>query len=1074
MEEKITFSTHAEYENWLIENKDKIKECIYLKFIDIPFKDIALSARAYNVLRVNRKNYISDIIFSSLEDISELDMMNKSIMDEIMMVKRDYLKKHKMTFINYISPTEGERVPTEDVSEDNIESQNDSSDELSQVVSAEGQFIQDDSATEIAENLSVREKPVIITGNNPSDIERLLTDNYAKEKIIKFFELKKISIDEMDLSTRSYNALRRSGIEFLHQMITYYPNDFRSIRNMGVNSVGEVCAKIESHLIDYLNEFLVYTNSGEIRIEKFEKALLEEEADPYKLSVLDLIKHPVFKDKAIKYLQKNDVHIDLMGLNTRAYNALRRSGIYSLSKMFGIYPEGLSSLKNTGPLAISNIIGRMEYYISKIHDSMAAYCNGDSKALYSDDFVFDEIMSCFDNVGFKGVSFKEIRDKLPEEIEDSRIKSCIGKMLANGQFEYVDFRLHRVYPSVFSFIKESSLGDIDKDIILKRFAGITLESIAQDYGLTRERVRQKINNNLRKLRGELQKTKEFSLFDEDYYEYLFTNYEVFKEMWLDYLCVSDETFGYLINFYSKGSKPILESLSDSKIDIGLKFKIQDYLNRNKILLDGVLVERKRVDIENFVMQKFCRDELTFDEFVEKYNALLRENEIEFDEKIYYTDDVRRTRTNHFGISMYCLWKHGERLRYYDVNGNDYTDLLETLSLDKLKNTEISTLKFFEDYPDVMEKYDIRDQYELHNLLKKIISEDDYPDVVFHRQPMIQFGEFDREKAIFSIFEAVAPVTIEELAEYVHMEFGYDKMTATMGYFKHLTPYYHQGVYSIDFKRIPEERVHLFKEKLTEAFYYISEIKDLYKETFGEVDLEEINPLSLKALGFKVNTTYAIQNFPSADAYFTHVLMSREVYDLAPLNSKFGNITKARDTYLSLRKSYDLFLFEPNQVITLNRLSKLGIIKDDICTFCDEAAEFIADSSYFTVHSLKKSGFKSELFDLGFDDYFYAGILSMDDRFVWQRIYGVIVLSKNTETKKMFSIKEFILSVLSEYSSVEVDDFITDCYENYAITIDSSNDRYDIISAIEGTDFYYDSIMGKFYRNKDYYYAEFDD
>ena len=75
---------------------------------------------------------------------------------------------------------------------------------------------------------------------------------------------------------------------------------------------------------------------------------------------------------------------------------------------------------------------------------------------------------------------------------------------------------------------------------------------------------------------------------------------------------------------------------------------------------------------------------------------------------------------------------------------------------------------------------------------------------------------------------------------------------------------------------------------------------------------------------------------------------------------------------------------------------------------------------------------------------------------------------------MFSIKEFILSALSEYSSVEVDDFITDCYENYAITIDSSNDRYDIISAVDGTDFYYDSIMGKFYRNKDYYYAEFDD
>ena len=56
--------------------------------------------------------------------------------------------------------------------------------------------------------------------------------------------------------------------------------------------------------------------------------------------------------------------------------------------------------------------------------------------------------------------------------------------------------------------------------------------------------------------------------------------------------------------------------------------------------------------------------------------------------------------------------------------------------------------------------------------------------------MLQFGEFDRDEAIYNILQIVSPVTAEELAEYVHMEYGYDKLTAMWNYFKHLNQYYH--------------------------------------------------------------------------------------------------------------------------------------------------------------------------------------------------------------------------------------------------------------------------------------------
>ena len=51
----------------------------------------------------------------------------------------------------------------------------------------------------------------------------------------------------------------------------------------------------------------------------------------------------------------------------------------------------------------------------------------------------------------------------------------------------------------------------------------------------------------------------------------------------------------------------------------------------------------------------------------------------FDERLYYTDEVRRTRSNRLSDSMFCLWKQGEKLRYYDISSQDYEELLQTLN-----------------------------------------------------------------------------------------------------------------------------------------------------------------------------------------------------------------------------------------------------------------------------------------------------------------------------------------------------------------------------------------------------------
>ena len=83
-----------------------------------------------------------------------------------------------------------------------------------------------------------------------------------------------------------------------------------------------------------------------------------------------------------------------------------------------------------------------------------------------------------------------------------------------------------------------------------------------------------------------------------------------------------------------------------------------------------------------------------------------------------------------------LWKHGKKLRYFVMSEEDFDELLKDIHFDELQDVEISTRYFFQNYPDIMELYDIRDANELHNLMKKHMSD---TEIDFNRMPHIGIG-----------------------------------------------------------------------------------------------------------------------------------------------------------------------------------------------------------------------------------------------------------------------------------------------------------------------------------------------
>ena len=61
-----------------------------------------------------------------------------------------------------------------------------------------------------------------------------------KEKVLE------MTIEELDLSVRSFNCLKRAGIDTVEDLVNKTQDDMIKVRNLGKKSLEEVIQKLES------------------------------------------------------------------------------------------------------------------------------------------------------------------------------------------------------------------------------------------------------------------------------------------------------------------------------------------------------------------------------------------------------------------------------------------------------------------------------------------------------------------------------------------------------------------------------------------------------------------------------------------------------------------------------------------------------------------------------------------------------------------------------------------------------------------------------------------------------------
>ena len=868
-----------------------------------------------------------------------------------------------------------------------------------------------------------------------------------------------MGLDALDLlSPRAYNLLVLNGCTQLSQVVAMSREELAKLPRLDAELAGEIAQQCRRYCREMQNTFLA--------------ALPQPaEEEPQEISVEELLGLEKYRETVRSYVQANERELDQLGLSNRSRNRLQKEGYTRLSEIIFLTRQELQSIPALGTSSVAEILSVFGAYMDEHHQRLVAVCRGDETALWDGAVIRDRLLAEYRKVGFGGLSLSEMvqRLQLPEGAAQAQLKKTVGGMLADGELEYVDYRCYRrckpfsEYLELCPAIKERS-----REMLRQRLQGETLEAIAQENDLTRERVRQIIKSDVEKVRKHYQAQTGQIHFDEDYYRHFYETYELDKKEGETWLGIGLPVFRYLEMMDVKhGRKDLLEALDDRELDVGLRLKIKNYLNRDKLFVNGMWIEKKRADLEEYVVRNFCAEDVTFEQFSQIFNDFLRREGVE-DEHLYYNDIGLRGRRNRLADGRFLLWKQNETLRYYDIEGRDFTELLDTLDLDAYENVEISTVKFMENYPEIMEKYDIRNQYELHNLLRKIVPEGSYHDFHCGRMPEIKFGEFDRTQAILALMADHAPISPTDLAEIVHREYGYERGLILNIYFQPLSPYYHQGSYSVDHKLMPEENGRVLLQLLTDDFYYITEIRRIYADRFPLSDPEEVNSYTLKMLGFTVLSRYALRRHQSLEACFRDILTRQDVLDIAPYRRRFVYVQGFTQVLSELKREREVVEFAPDQIIHLRKLEKAGVGKDELCAFCDQVYDYVADGTYFSAKSLRQSGFTSPLYDLGFSDRFYADLLAADPRFSSARMFSVVMLYTGSEK---LSIRSFELERVRAHGSIDVYDLMTELSDVYGC---QPGDKFDVIYKLDGTEVHHDKILDRLYANAELYYKELDD
>lgn len=176
------------------------------------------------------------------------------------------------------------------------------------------------------------------------------------------------SVEEIGLSARSLNVLRRARVSTVSQLNEYSREELMNLDNLGISSVNEI-----------------------------ERVLVSKGYRRNSEPSLDL-----------SALMPTEIHLDALQLSTRTYNALMREGINSLSALMKIGPKELSDIRNFGQKSVEEVLKLQEKYVSRLNDVPAGVPIELNKAKDNISWAWQELRKELDSIVSESTNFQDL------------------------------------------------------------------------------------------------------------------------------------------------------------------------------------------------------------------------------------------------------------------------------------------------------------------------------------------------------------------------------------------------------------------------------------------------------------------------------------------------------------------------------------------------------------------------------------------------------------------------------------------------------------------------------------------
>lgn len=891
-----------------------------------------------------------------------------------------------------------------------------------------------------------------------------------------------IHLSDLGLSARLYNCLKRGGYNTLADIMLESPEQFSKIRNFGRSSEHELFAlrtfiqnADRSQIVSYCEEkgtsrlFLINTEIYSLKSTTLEVALNK------KVEGCEML----FVNSTGEYC--DDIDIVDLNLSARTINSLMQNQINSLRELVRYPYQDLSKLKGIRQKSMSELLAILEdkvllfeapevnnYNVGEAVESVIEYfepllgqnslsdkkreltlaiiqvCGkqGDvnsindellvalAKVVPVDRLIRQLILSSVSDKIFLGVDKRTLVEEISRQSDSYNeiLNNTIAEMISDNQIRVIKGKVYKY--KVFMREWLDTLEGNSKVALECRCLGMTLEEIGTKLGLTRERVRQIVSKTLKRAP---------KLYEDDYIEFV-EKYYFSKDEFCQLFDLKIEQVNYLLLSYKRGALDVQAFLNDDTVPGYIKERIPRVFKGKVLVLDGECIPLKRDVLLHRLLKFFYSDkECSVEEFADFYEGFLRENQI--DEYEYLLFPNRRALEARISDYPYTIARFGHKIRYYDTESVDINALLESIDIGRYEDTEISTLKLVRDWPEVMEQYDIRDEYELHNLIRKKIDEVENYNISVMRMPFITIGDGERIKQVEDLLLQMAPVTNTDLAAEYDQRYGVRTETVLANFFKCIDVFYHDGIFDLEQQDLPNEDYEALHAVLTGDIYLWDNIVKTYHKVSKKPKLDAINAMTLKKLGFRVYSQYVINaKYPSADAFFTELLLRDEVLDLTCLPQGVRTIQTCYSVLTGLRDSLDLIEVQRDIYYRHDYFTKkYGVNdKETLAELGKEALLRIADTEYFSIDVIASGDELADSPRLIRNPYVLNSLVRVQPEFKTSRIANIYIGTKRGNELSQLGLITYIVGLNGEMSTKAL---IKELKSKYSLDLERSRILY---------------------------------